>query len=68
MSDDTISDLKAMIAVGAFIGLGTGTGKPAVITKWVTRVWVQCLILAHHGILHTHTVVSRVCMGIIILR
>ena len=58
-----------LLGVGAerHLGLGTGTGKPAVIPKRVTRVWVWCSILAHHGIPRTRTAVSRVCMSIIII-
>lgn len=50
------------------LGIGTGMGKPTVIPKQVTQVQVRCSILAHRGIPHTHTAVSWVCMGIIMLR
>ena len=50
------------------LGIGMGMGKPTVIPKRVMRVRVRCSILAHCGIPHTCTMVSQVCMGIIMLR
>ena len=53
-------DLKA-----APLGCNMGTGKPAVFPKWVRQVQVQCWILTHCCILHTHTTVLRVLTGLL---
>ena len=50
------------------LGFAMGIGLPMVFPKWVSQVQVQYVILAHHSILCTNTVVSQVCTGIIILR
>ena len=48
------------------IGFNTGTGKPAVFPKRVTRVRVRYWILAYRGTPCTHTAVSRVFTGILV--
>ena len=45
------------------LGLNTGTGKPAVIPKWVSWVWVQFWFLVHCNTPCTCVAVSQVCTG-----
>src|ERR1700722_9898616 len=46
-----------------FTGFKTGTEKPTVFPKRVTRVQVRYWILVHRSIPHTRTAVLRVCRG-----
>src|SRR6266852_3199084 len=40
-----------------------GMGLPTVLSSRLSQLWVRSLVLAHRGILHTRTTVSRVFTG-----